>query len=881
MKSSLLAYLNSVFFQDIWNAIRAEQRVNTTMLRHNNRFITGCLQVDHLNINLPPGQFNVYIIPHIVDTRSVMATDVWVRSDTLVTEKNILWHVYYTTGIMLPKSHVYIYVPRHRTRIIIAISRLAILKTSASYQDAEHLCMTFYRNPDIQTRLDITSATLDNRTQTKTKGFLKRTYRNALDTAPYGTDLWINGHRRPFESLADCGDNDIVEIISDPNVEGCFTVYPQQDRTKFFSHKDSIFKDIVHIPKQINPDNNIITHNSCTLYVEDSDTGEGRYLHRIDPTSVTQITHNDIAVSSTVLSSLKQALGATSVRLHIQVRTYKHTNPLKPNNIFLSYLYDESDNDILAHLQGSKAPSLSFWQASVIEQNAYVRMMFDIPSSKDTDMAAFYRDAIGYINLAKLLCSHKSTHHNTDTVSVNKPYFLKNETLRPLIFKDGRRVPDKFIAYTTTATQVHIDLSYFYVGPSDEISVHLFREDERPLEMVTPTEDTPSKTLPIKNTRNRFHIYRRIPLDDPIASRTITSPYAYEWIDIDARPGTFQVEVDDHEVTITWASSQYGETFILIPTTYTQHTRIDISSMIHNQEPLIVPVTLGSDVTMPLPDAYSIDVYLNGYTLIPDLDYTSIPIRQDGHVVLTELMIATVDKLNDPNEMNILDIQVHPNITIHPQRGFIQGQVAVLDTATQGLPIWVDGLSCGIVDNKTYIKGERERSTISFIHADDIVTGHPYHLQISIPQQDMRVCWSDIDFRENIARWKEVAAYLDRRCLDTHKSDPSADRLIIEKPHKLYSPYVMSILKDILSGRLILRDDPNDATFLDQFMGYMHLRERDPIYQMHNAYKDDRFVDIYTTYADAVFIDADIYPDIDRLLTLLLQETRLLTKESD
>ena len=882
MQGSLFPHLNNIFFQDVWNDVRDEQRLDSVMVRHNDRFVTGCLQSRFMTLDLPPGKFNIYILPHIVNTRSFLGVDdvgKWIRTDTLVCEKNVLWHVYDSTGLMFPKSHVYIYVTPYRTRILVAISSDAILKLTPSLDDAEQLYMTFYRNPNINKRLSMTSATLESRTKDQTKKMLKNTYQRVSQTSPSGTNVWINGTLRPPRDL-DMGENgDIVEIVSDPNVDGCFAIHPQKDRTKFFSHKDEMFKEIVHIPKCINPDNNLITHNSCTLYVEDANTNRARYLHRICPTNVTQITHNDLAVSSRILSSLKQAMSTTDINIYVQVRTYKDALPLKPNRSFLSYLYDEDDEDILGHLQGSKSPTLSFWQAAVLEQSGYVRMMFDIPSSKDANIADFYQDAIGYINLAKELSAHKSVHCNTQVVSIRKPYFLQSRKTRPLVFKNGRLVPDHFITYKETMTYIYIDLSYFYAGPSNEVAVHLFHNNDRSLDTFTPTGDAPTKMIPKNHMHDHVHMYRRISLETPVESRSATSTYAYEWIDVNARPGTYQIQHTDNDITITWASSQYDETFVLVPTTYTQHDRIDISSLVQNQEPLIVPVKLGaSSVQMPVPDEYNVDVYLNGYTLIPNLDYTCMPIKKDGNVALMELIIASVDKLHAPDKKNMLDVQIHARTAFQPLSGFMVDTDAPVDV-TQGLPVWVDGLSCGVIDNRSLIQASRQGRSISFDRYDTITTGHPYHIQVSVPEQDMRAYWSEADFNADKMRWQEVAAYLDKKCKKTEQPSPDNETIVIEKPHKLYSPYVMSIIKDVIEGDLILRDDPNDATFLDQFMGYTHLWERDPIYQMHTAYKNEQFVDVQPTYADTFFVGADVFPLIDRLLTLILQETRLLERE--
>ena len=881
MDRHLLSYLNRVFFQDIWNAIRAERRINMPIKRHNDRFITGCLQLTHDNINLPPGQFNVYILPHFVDTRNLFPeVETWVRSDTLLSKKDILWHIYYVSGIVLPKSHVYFYVPRHRDKIIVAISRLSILKTSTDYQEADLLYMTFYQNVNRHTHMAFHGDILEKDRKLAIQKELRRVYHDYQAVSPDGTDLWINGRRQPLSKLDDCRHNDIVEIISDPDVIGCVTIHPQQDRTKYFSHRDKIFKDIVHIPKQINPDNNLITHTTCTLYVEDRETGEGRYLHRTDPLSVTQLTHNDLSVSSSVVSALKQSMGAQSIAIHVQVRTHEHTKGLKPNRSFLHYLYDEPDHAILGHLHGTKSPSLPFWHAAVLETSAYVRMMFDIPSAQDHDMAAFYQDAIGYINLAKELCAHKTSHRNTKTVTITKPYFLKNSVVRPNVFKNGRQVPDKFVNYTNTITSVHIKLNVIYVGPSDEITVYLYRDNERDLYAFTPTADNPTLTLTRQSKHDHFYLYEKRPLETSQSGRNATSDYTYIRVFPEDRPGTFQVTTTSQEVQITWASSQYDIPFIVIPTTYTQYNRIDINPYLMERDPLIIPLSLQqqNDVSLPLTDEYEIDVSLNGYTLIPGLDYTRSPLRDQEGIVLTELMIASADKLNSVEDTNVLDIQTRPTTNIHTQQGFIYGKSAFIDPDDH-LPIWVDGLSCAVIDNKTYMDGQRQKTTLSFDRHDDVTTGHPYSIHIAVPQEDMRICWSDTDFREDINRWDEVATYLNKSGARVRSETASNEPLIIEKPHKLYSPYLMAIIKDVLDGTLILRDDPNNATFLDQFMDHTYLRDRDPIYQMPEAYKDARFVDVHASYEDLFFVDESIYPMIDRLLTILLQDTRLLEKE--
>ena len=73
-------------------------------------------------------------------------------------------------------------------------------------------------------------------------------------------------------------------------------------------------------------------------------------------------------------------------------------------------------------------------------------------------------------------------------------------------------------------------------------------------------------------------------------------------------------------------------------------------------------------------------------------------------------------------------------------------------------------------------------------------------------------------------------------------------RALVPYSHKIYSTYMLAIIKDFLNGDLDFEMYVDRDMFLAQFSDYEHLKKYDVVFNNSIVAEDLRFVDIYPVY---------------------------------
>ena len=105
------------------------------------------------------------------------------------------------------------------------------------------------------------------------------------------TLFFINGRLSYPSSLLDITIGDYTEMVYDPDVIANIQLDMVNDRDShvYRSSVDGTYKYIIHIPKSKNPENLIITHNTCDVFISPLNTSpvvnanlKGLFVHRFD-----------------------------------------------------------------------------------------------------------------------------------------------------------------------------------------------------------------------------------------------------------------------------------------------------------------------------------------------------------------------------------------------------------------------------------------------------------------------------------------------------------------------------------------------------------------------------------------------------------------------
>lgn len=866
-KEDLIRKLNEHCFRTIWNEIRAECRVNIELKVVNQRFVKSSVQSGFRVIYLPTSE-DLYLVlsaPIALFSNGLnLPSEEWVNGEDVVHRYKTLTYLYQRPGKVIPRRYTYFKILENG-RVLIAINKNAVVKIFG-YGPYDPTYVTVYRDSDQVNDIHVRSWFINPLNPTASSvGIMDHINQcKALNFA--GTQVLINGaevdHSRPII----WNGGDYVEVVFDENVVGSYTITVSDATTGYFSSKDQKYREILHCPKSLNPDNKLITHNTCTLTVRNPHTGEGRYLHRTDDTSVGQITHNDLSVDSDVIKAHREYLGSEELDVVVRVRTHGKDNVLFMELSYIFYLYTLDDAMIIRHLKGELDSSLSFWKASELEKSVYVKMMFDTPNTLDHSLLDMYVEGLGYYTVASLLSGHIShhviTHPDMRYVVAEKPFALTGVPVVPMVYVRGRKIRSERITYHQIASnKVGISISPdVYLPKGSVVTVSLVERGSARPYRFTPSVTTPTITVPYSDVT----VYEIVPLEEPVQGLLMQSNVAYR--ELTPSPGTLAVYPrDDGSIEVVFGISLYGRTILIQNGNFSLHDTIPVDDHILNRKgAIVIPLetTTAGDVAdaLPLHGHTALEIYANGRALVPGLDFTAIPkSTYTGHPAFTEIVITNMSYFSsEPG--NVVDVVAHTGHIVSEEPGYMFNNLVSYD---DNLNLWYDGISRGFANGLLLHKPEDMGTYLQ--PTETIGNGSPYYLVTTLPSSISKALAGYTPGQDN-ARLRAINRYFNR------VTEVDTSFIIIEKSHKLYSPWLAEIIKDILTNRITVSNDPSNEMFLKQFSSYDYLKERDPAITKTAGVVDFRYVDVNPTYISWTVDTALMHTIIHRLVKLTLND---------
>lgn len=343
--------------------------------------------------------------------------------------------------------------------------------------------------------------------------------------SPKGQTLYfIDGRESTPSSLSDISFGQYIEVVYDPDI--IYDLY--LDLTKvgenniYRSPLDDTYKYIVHIPKAVNPDNYIITHNTCDIFQRPTNTSvnsderlKGLFIHRFNTSirradgqlvdhMISQITHNDFGISEKLLMARMgvDVLNTTECILRVVVRRHSKTKQLSEDANFIKLLYNFNDDEqILKHLTGHGEKSLSFWRAENLEQSNFSKMLVNLPVYADTNNTQYLVDSLGYFN-SLCVVTPRVTHKKFS--DINSHYFdvsipesmLSSSFIGLLVYVNGKKLDNELFSYERKYQylRVHVDNSVPLTA-GDYLSFELLDGETLKGKIVQPTSEDPALVL--------------------------------------------------------------------------------------------------------------------------------------------------------------------------------------------------------------------------------------------------------------------------------------------------------------------------------------------------------------------------------------------------
>lgn len=828
-------YLNKYCLDNIWNMPTTEYRQN---------FIVRCISVipqmgsvdfGPISLYLPyTDSYYVYEVPKCCMGNLNIDVPEWVHLDEWLDTNPFDFRVTGTNGEWLWRHGIYITnYPCHSSFIMAIEAKMARTILGEKY-NFKKIFVSVYVDSDGEPMTNLSTECIrPNNLETRNKA-----YNHALEA----DIVFINGRESQVASMNDIQLGDYVELITDPDIVSDFTVnlsLPSQNYL-YRSKKYARFSYIMHIPKKDNPENYLITHNTCDMFVRPLNLStsnahlKGLFLHRFNTTdAIIQLTHNDFSISEVLLNAYMNALDTTEIEIRVVARRHNKGLKLIREANYLFMLYQLSDSEILNFLVGRGDKSLPFWRADHLESSKYTDLMFKNPMFCGVNTLTGYIQALGFYNTMSLLCKRVTRTtigpNTTHVFTVDLPL-----TMIPLryidahVFIDGKYLDESLYNVNKDGQYAVISIDKSVKLPlNTEVVVELFENSKFYAEYLSPMKGHDSLT--VTGDVVVFRVRERD--DDKPLSNYFADQYTvdqtYEQIEPESLTSIHYsiTENEDGTSTVSFGDDQYGRTFLicskrLMTTVYNRTFKLgELYGRSISSGMLMVNATQwsdGSQIQIPLVHTIHPIVYLNGRELTCDVDYVHVVNKSElGNVASQAVQINNSEYLNSGTKDNNLTIYVTTDPCFSEENGFVKGHH--IDTLNV-LLYWYQELAMLTCDGLAVRDLKCEYGLLKL--PDNVRNGAIWYIRGMIPENVndmMQQYGDDLDTERCIAILEYFRGMQSN--YDTF--------VVIPHSHHIYSIIVNEIMNDVLNGDFTLVYDADLARMRDQVAKYLTSEDQD------------------------------------------------------
>lgn len=839
-------YINTILFSNVWNEPHSEFRVNLKPLTFGGtRIYSGSFSIPGRSIFLPTrtDQYHLLAVSASSLNASIgLETMVWYDLKTICNEWNTLIQAFTTNGRMLSKNSVYLMYSVNRSTIFIAIKRSVWVKSKSPRDTLDDIYLTIYYDSDLPNDTKIESVTIESSLNVTDYQYkiesMAATATDACQLTFYKNGMELSR----YPSYDDYSVGTSIDVVVDKNILFSFEIDITTDNENpvYLSDRDSTWKQLIHIPKELNPENNIYTHNTCTFHVREFSGDLGLYIGHVGDRKFTQVTHNDMSIPLFVIDAYRDELNMQHVRLRCDVRKHDKDNVLIRDASFIDLLYSErhTDQDIISILCGDGPEKITWWKASELEKSKYVSMFFDTPNLATTDNIDDYVDAIGYYKLVDLLCQRIIDITVTDgfvnTISLPLPILYSGFGARPVVYWNNRLISDSFISYETGESNiitVSIDES-LVMTPGDKLTFIFYIDGDNSIYEFIPSGTTRDFHIPFED----FSIYAEKVLNGySVSGISGQSSVVYE--ELSSGTNHFAITKNpDGTSEVLFNESLIGRRIIIQNKYCTYSKIINLKEYISDGKNIAVPLTAaikGKDEYVPIIQG-TVSLYLNGNYLVKGLDYLVNRVTDNaGNLSFAEVIVQTMDYFKEDGQDELFII-VHSAEVDDLSAGFVYQ-----NTIKDETPINLYFPNISLVHINGVINRDVDYRGI-YIRTNGIQDGAKFEVQTEVPG-----IIRDFIERFSTNRDLERIKLLNEYFYDFGKTEIS--EIILESKHRIYSIFMNKFIYDVLTENTVITDDPDVNRMKDQIRPYLPLQSTDICFG--NISKV--FVDFYPRYVNS------------------------------
>ena len=299
-------------------------------------------------------KFFVYAIPDRFFSAAKVGVPRWTLLSDYCTDRCLDLHVFTESGVILNRGAIYIKQADMNDCILMAVDANMFLQAAGSWDEAGSIRFGKYIDSDGTADNKVYAYQVTN-TQFKVRSTTKPNYPwEGKSYLLYNGKLVTDELKyRPYIK-----EGAWVEAVTDEDIVGVFEVPVTGDSVPSYTSDDGGEWLIVHIPKEINHDNFLITPNTCDMWLCATSTTKGNiftsgvYIYQCGREQYyRQLTHNDFAIDLAALRRVADANEFGGCYLKVYVRTHNKKSVVVRDANYVDMLYNLSDEEILLFLR--------------------------------------------------------------------------------------------------------------------------------------------------------------------------------------------------------------------------------------------------------------------------------------------------------------------------------------------------------------------------------------------------------------------------------------------------------------------------------------------------------------------------------------------------
>ena len=655
-------FLGDYCSRTIWNEPQKEYRHNIKLSLQKTRPQINVWSMSNESVVLPDGsQYFVYTAPlgHFAGL-DVRSSD-WQTVTALLSSTRIQLRVHDSTGKRLYSDKVFIKSSTVDSNLILIAIDAPMMKAIIDTDESD-LYIGVYFDSDIPNNMSIECYRVNSLNK------------NTLVTkAQAATFVFKNGFCIQNLVAADMVVGDYIELITDENVVDSFALDLSNDGdARMYVSQDGQSKYIIHIPKAKNPNNRIISHDTCDFFIYprnlNNGTKLGRFFHRAqgyEVSSFIQLTHNDFGVPTSLVDEFRGFMGTDEVVLHCFIRHHDRRvnvdgqfvdRKLTRDKNYLDFLYQLTDEQILDFLEGNGDADIRFWRASYLEESNYIAIMKDTSTQDLEHNLDFYTDALGYVNTASLLSKRVYrytglTGTGTLKCSITLPlayqwkvcpscgaamgitldtcpdcgFAQQKDPLVALVYINGKKIPFGKVASKISTVTGNIDNTAKLLVDVDLDGAELVSTDEVIFE-ICERKDFTSYIFEPTNSKSDFYVtadefdcYEEVTLTGTNIVQTANGPVDKKYI----KASNVAIDTLGDLSHIAFSAAQVNKRYILQSKKGSMNAFVSLDTVIDNNDKIVlipsdnahktvetdVTITSASKVVESTSAATGVDVY--------------------------------------------------------------------------------------------------------------------------------------------------------------------------------------------------------------------------------------------------------------------------------